>query len=84
MEQNNLLEPKNFEGFGSKKNKNGPAARLRKTYINDYITKKKNNNKHQKGGFVIPVWLATMLIAGGAKITESLLNHLLNLLHLIQ
>ena len=84
LEQNNLLDTKIFEGFGSKRNKNDPAARLRKTYINDYITKKKNNNKHQKGGFVISVWLATTLIAGGAKITESLINHLLNLLHSIQ
>ena len=30
LEQNNLLGTKNFDGFGSKKNKNDPAARLRK------------------------------------------------------
>ena len=49
---------------------------MRKTYINDYIAKKKNNNKHQKGGLVIHVWLATMLTAGGVKITEKAIDYI--------
>jgi len=55
LEENNLLDTKNFEGFGSKKKKNiDPAIRLRKAYSTQKNTS--TNNHRQKGGFVLPAW----------------------------
>ena len=77
MEQNNLLDTKFFEGFGSKKKKNiDPAIRLRKAYSSQKNTSTINHRKQQKGGFVLPAWLATMLIAGGVKVTEKVIDYI--------
>ena len=77
MEQNNLLDTKFFEGFGSKKKKNiDPAIRLRKAYSTQKITSTISHGKQQKGGFVFPAWLAAMLIAGGVKVTEKVIDYM--------
>ena len=44
LEQNNLLDTKNFEGFGKKKNID-PALRLRKAYATQKIQMVIENNK---------------------------------------
>ena len=77
MEQNNLLDTKYFEGFCSKKKRNvDRAKRLRKAYSTQKNTSTINHRKQQKGGFVLPAWLAAMLIAGGVKVTEKVIDYI--------
>ena len=73
LEHNNLLDTKNFEGFGKKKNID-PALRLRKGYATQRNTN--GHRKQQKGGFVLPAWLAAMLIAGGVKVTGKVIDYI--------
>ena len=73
MEKNNLLDTNNFEEFGKKKHID-PALRLRKAYATQKNTN--DHRKHQKGGFVLPAWLAAMLIASGVKVTEKVIDYI--------
>ena len=53
-----------------------PAMRLRKSYSTQKNASTINHRKLQKGGFVLPAWLAAMLIAGGVKVTEKVIDYI--------
>ena len=64
-----------FEGFGSKRKKNiVPALRLGKAYATQKNTN--GHRKQQKRGFVLPAWFATMLMAGGVKVKEKVIDYI--------
>ena len=50
--------------------------KIKKSIFNSKNTSTINHRKQQKGGFVLPAWLATMLIAGGVKVTEKVIDYI--------